>query len=325
MVNHVEMIKSILMDFQEQLTLKKYIWRHSEAHIWNREEAYCWIYASSHYAFAPRDRSLPSIASGNELARPYYDKWLTLERDVQSIHTYIIPQPTPTDTLQSYLEERSNEIHQNEGCKTIRWRSLRSFATYLRDTFPEETGFIEVLFPKKMKIFDGKVIRKVNNTIYPVDIIVAAKILQRLFHMVLEGKPDSQLGAAETLGLAWICLTSAIKRIPTELQLLHKVPISNITISKMSKDNNVLFAIPTLYGPIQTTISKELANYFIALSKIAPTSNEMIIHSPLRCLHRTFQRAVDQVPEANGLGKITFLTLMSHPHEALGHRYQAKT
>jgi len=329
MSNQLEEVKKILVWFQEQLKKKERIWKQSAPDAWSCEEAYCWIYADSNYAFSQCDRSTPIIEAAKQLARPYYDKWLDLERDCQSIHGYIIPPPASEDTLQSYLEQLSVEIRAEGRCKTIRWKSLRSFTFLLHEKLPKgQLGFIEVIFPERMEIFDGKVIRIVDKTVYPVDIIIACKILQKLAHMALEGRANAQQSAATTLGLAWMCLCSSRKRLPTELILIHGATASSVRLpvpdTKNEEEPKGSLALPTLCGPFAIPISKELANYLVALSLLSPPSMGTIIGSPLGSLHRTFQRAVDQVPEAAQLGKITFLTFMSHPHEAFGHRYTPK-
>jgi len=90
----------------------------------------------------------------------------------------------------------------------------------------DEQGFIEELFPEEMELFCGRIKRIEPPTLYPIDIYATADILKAFASTVLEGRATARFCAAEALGMAWICLTSARRRLATQWKLISEIPIA---------------------------------------------------------------------------------------------------
>lgn len=172
-----------------------------------------------------------------------------------------------------------------------------------------------------MTIYYDNIIRKVPITVYPIDIWTVAEILQNLAHLLFEGRPNAQESAAQALGLAWVCLASGLSRFMTQLKILHELPRNNLQElgqGTPSKPNQSL-TIRTFFGKKNAVISKTLYSYLLALPRTNP---HYIFGRPLRTLRLILDQAVKASKGAQKLGKITFLTLMQHPHEHEGHRFK---
>ncbi len=143
---------------------------------------------------------------------------------------------------------------------------------------------------------------------------LVAQILQGLAREFLEGRANSQLVAAEALGLAWICLTSARRRLPTQFNLVSQIPINCLTHRQSS------VAIPTFYGRSTMPISSTLNQYLNALKNIGSSNRDGFFQSKPRSLSRVLDKVVEALPSAANAGKITLLTLLSFPHPAIGQR-----
>jgi len=279
MNNQLEPLKDILRDFLSQMKGKEEIWKSSGANIagtpgfgdanidaWPRKEALCWIFADLYDHFPKFNRTPPTVEATKELAKPYYDDWLELNLDVQDYMKRIIQKPNSNDTLETYLERISCEMKTKKGRTSSKILSLRSFTAYLRDQLPqEERGLIEEIFPEEMRVDKrtGKISRIAPATAYPIDLYLVAQILQRLAKMLLEGRPNAQLVAAEALGLAWICLISARRRLPTQFNLVSQISINCLT------HRQSLVVIPTLYGHAAMPMSSTLNQYLNALKTLA--------------------------------------------------------
>lgn len=338
MNNQLDPLKDILREFLFQMKKKEEIWKSlgkniagtpgfgdDEVDPWPRKEACCWVFADLYDHFGRFDRTAPIVDAVCELAKPHYEAWLNQDLEVQCYLKYIIEPPKETDTIESYLETISLDIHKNKYCKSAKWRSLRSFTAYLRNIYPEdEHGFIEEIFPEEMELFCGRIRRIETPTIYPIDIYTTAKILKGLVAEVLEGRSNAQFCAAEALGLAMACLTSARRRLTTQWKLMPIIPFDSL-IPVQSPDNldkmgRPLFKVPTFYGPSPVPISLTMANYLQAIQNILPHPRETFFQSHPGSLQRSLDNVVKKLPSAANLGKITFLTLLSHPHEAISQR-----
>lgn len=338
MNNHLAPLKDILNEFLEKMNEKEKIWR-SLGHIadargfgdegidpWPLKEACCWVFADLYDHFGQFDHSAPVVDAAHELALPHYKGWWNLQRDIQIYPLLIIQPPTKEETLATYLQRISAEIYEEKYCKSIKWRSLRSLMSYLREkVYPlDERGCIEEVFPENMKLVNGKIAKENPPTAYPIDIYITAAILKGLVLEVLNGRPNAQFCAAEALGLCMVCLTAARRRLPTQLKLLTQIPIDCLISSKSldssNKLNRPLLVLPTLYEASSMPISQTMANYLNAIKNILPKDRATLFQSSQRSLRRSLDNVVQQTPSAANLGKITFLTFLSHPHEAIGQR-----
>lgn len=338
MNKELEPLKEILRDFLSQMKKKEEIWKALGKNIagtsgfgdedtdpWPRKEACCWIFADLYDHFGRFDRTAPTVDAANELAEPIYQAWLKLGLECQIYPKYIIKRPKKDDTIEAYLHRISSKIHKDRYCKWHRWESLRSFTSYLRQIYPkDEQGFIEEIFPEEMELFCGMVKRIEPPTIYPIDIYATADILKCLASTVLEGRATARFCAAEALGLAWICLTSARRRLPTQWKLISEIPFDCLipvgSSNNLDKMGRPLLMVPTFYGSSPVPISSAMFNYLNAMQRILPNPREPLLQSHPNSLLRTLDNAVQKLSSPTNLGKITFLTLLSHPHEARDQR-----
>jgi hypothetical protein len=339
MSKELEPLKEILSNFLSQMKKKEEIWKALGKNIagtpgfgdedidpWPRKEAYCWIFADLYDHFSKFDRTAPVVDAMDELALPHYKGWWSLNRDVQIYPQLIVQPPTKEETLKAYLERISKEIYENRYCKSVKWRSLRSLVSYLREeVYPlDERGCIDEVFPEEMRLLNGKIAKENPHTAYPIDIYATAEILKSLALEVLDGRPNAQFCAAEALGLSMICLTAARRRLPTQLKLLSQIPINCLMpsepLNSPDKLNRSLLLFSTLYGTTSMPISLTMAKYLNAIKSILPADRTTLFQSSSRSLRRTLDNVVKQIPSVTNLGKITFLTFLNHPHEAIGQR-----
>ena len=138
--------------------------------------------------------------------------------------------------------------------------------------------------------------------------------------------------AAEALAFAWICHavgSSRLMTLTTEESILNSLLSSLKAIELKGGEKyfqpECYITIPTFYGPIDVPISKVLYDFLIALPR--DQHSKKIFSKPLSSLLRTFyDKGVFPSDRARKLGKITFRTFTSQPHEAIGHRsYTKKT
>jgi hypothetical protein len=67
-------------------------------------------------------------------------------------------------------------------------------------------------------------------------------------------------------------------------------------------------------------ISLTLNRYLNALKNNGSSNRHGLFQSEPRSLRRVLDRVVQTLPSAANAGKITFLTLLSFPHAAIGQR-----
>jgi hypothetical protein len=314
-----EVLQAFLKDFEE---IREHI--SPPASYWEKDDAYTWLYGARRYhplmhRMGPI-RPLPSFYS--QPVQPLFDKWLAKILDVQNIPGYRIPKPLEGQKVHAYLELLQSIVIDKKERRKIWWHSLRSFTKFLRDQARqrmEELGELDVIFPEDMTIYFDMIIRKVPDTLYPIDIWAAADILKILARFVLEGRTNSQESAAQALGLAWVCLASGHARFMTRLEVLHEIHPGNVKEVNQGDPftPNHWLNIRTLFGKTDAPISKMLHDYLVALPKTNP---HYVFSLPLRTLRRTLDRAIATSDLTKHLGKITFLTLMHLCHEGRGHR-----
>jgi len=225
-----------------------------------------------------------------------------------------IPTPEQIENLYDYILGLSFLIEtEGWGCKK-RKLAIRSFLFFLRRTIPEkEIAFLEQIFAANMDLKHGSLIRLIKPQVYPLSEEVAAEIIQVLLRGVLYERANAQLKKAEALALCWLCLGLSRLRLPSSLELLHKIPSDAIT----RKNKKSMILIPTIFGPQKLQISHRVAKYLKAIAKIpSSSSRNSIIQSSLHDLRRVLNSAIKKVDLPENIGEITFLSFTSHPHYA---------
>lgn len=213
---------------------------------------------------------------------------------------------------------------ENEGKgHPLEWRALKSFLGFIRKTYPvNEVAFIEHIFPKKMDLHFGKIIRIIPPAAYPIPEKTAAEILIELAQRCHNGRPDTRLTAAESLGLCWFCIAASHTQLPIHIETVSKIKISAL---QPSPDLPTILA-PTWFGNRPVLISHRQSKFFNALARITSKKpRETILQRPLRSLTRLLEEVLQTVSPNPKYGHITYLSLLNHPHIYGDQRYQPKT
>jgi len=310
---------------------------------WEKEDAYILLYAEAWHFHSlmhrPKASSIPEYYQ--QPAGPVYLQWRNEQKEIFHRKTCFIPVPGDVE-LGEYLRQLSNLIvDDNE--KRCNWiKSLRSFLQFIRDdTDIEQQGALEVIFPYKMEIRPGytfkhtkdgvqkvdrrSILRRVDDAVFPIDILAATEIIKNLIETTLEGRSNSQQSAAEALGFALLCHAVSSYRIITREEIVFDTPITALKSPDPTKPEDFFkpeyfIRIKSLYGIIDVPISKTLHDLLIALPRDPTNSN--IFSMDWETVLRTFRnKGVKLSKRAKNLGKITFLTFLSQPHEAIGHRH----
>jgi hypothetical protein len=320
----------------------------SESNSYWEEDAYTWIYADARNYRAlmhrPPPHQIPEYYS--QPARLLYQQWQQEGKEV--LHRKCVRIPIPADgvSLIDYLKELAAKILDDNEHRDVWIESLRSFLQFLReDTHLNQKGPLEVLFPSKesckgMELRKGYssrvkeekieqvechyILRKIEDTVYPIDILATSEILMNLFKTVLEGRPNSQRSAAEALGFAWLCHAVGCYRLVTREELVFSTELNGFRSLDLSQSKEWFkpthfIGVNSLFGIIDVPISKTLYDFLLALPR-NPGSNR-IFNMDLDVISRTLhEKGVEPSKRARHLGKITFLTFMSEPSHAIGHR-----
>lgn len=315
--------------------------------FWIKEDAFMWLYAEAwHFRSLIQRPKLPPIPEYyRQSALPIYQQWRSEEKEV-FLRGNIIPLPKNDIPLSDYLQELALTISEKNERRTIWRKSLRCFLAFIRADAAEDLhGTLEILFPYKMEFRNGysfehtgkevkqvecsSILRRVDKEIYPIDILAAAEITENLSKVVLEGRPNSQHSAAEALGFAWICLAVGSAHIATltRQEILHSLLLSALKSPNPEKPitlrSEYFITIQTLFGLINIPISKTLHDFLIALPR-DPNQSRIFCKAHAALLRTFYEKGVKPSKRAKGLGKITFRTFTSQPHEALGHRPSLK-
>lgn len=335
--------RSPIFDPSEVTAAPDSFWEKDEAYGMLLAEPWCWR-AIANYSYKAPHTPVPEYY--NQPALPLYMQWRDEEKDVLYRGLKTIPLPEEDETLLVYMRGLESMVSDGNEHRDAWIESLRSFAQFLRDDMDELTpkGHLEVLFPSKegskgMEIRQGythekvddevvqverrHILRRIEDTVYPIDYLTAAEIMQNLIHTALEGRANAQHSALEALAFGWLCLAVGFRRTMTREQLVFAVTTEQLRYEEPA-DSDKYFSpthfvkIESLFGPTDTAISNTLHDLLLALPR--NVDSRKVFSFDWETLLRTFRKAVAQSKRAQSLGKITFLTLMSQPHEAIGHR-----
>ncbi len=310
------------------------------------EEAYQWLYFDAWHPRAmmhrPKINPLPDYY--HQLAIHLYEEWLELNRNIID-RGEIIPEPMEDCSLITYLRLLETKIINGCENRVVWMSSLKSFLQYLREDIPHKNmlGWLDSIFPYKMEIREHWVSERTENgvekvkrqvilrnilpAVYPIDIQATSNIIKNLFKNSLEGRSNSQHSAAEALGFAWVCHAAAATQIMVEEQDLFEIKITDLIppepgMEKQWFKPEYYLRISSKNGFVNVPISKNLYMYLLALPR--QSNSEYIFCLPWRTLYRTLlnkgvRRRLNSGSHMND--NISFLTLMSQPHYAIGYRY----
>ncbi|MCB1213810.1 MAG: hypothetical protein KDK40_05855 [Chlamydiia bacterium] len=260
-----------------------------------KEDAYMHLYGEvwNYHSFFDTSCTHTITDYYDQPADPIYQQWCSEEREVIIREAKIIPLPKNDETLGGYLSYLVSEVSEGNEHRYIWIKSLRSFLQFLRDDMPfDQKGYLERLFPsdqgckgmkfqkethyspkgKKIQSIKCQVIlRRVEKTIYPIDIFTTAEILKNLIAAILEGRPNGQHSAAEALGFAWLSIFVGRLRIMTQEQMVFATKRSGFKNLKTNPTADLFsptrfITVDTLDGAIDVPVSKMVYEYLSALS-----------------------------------------------------------
>lgn len=318
----------------------------AEDTFWTKEDAYIWLYGDvwEYNTFMHRPPPHPIPEYYSQPALPVYQQWRQEEKEVFHRHCKQIPAPSGSVCLGEYLQELALIASEGNEHRDVWIESLRSFLQFLRDdTNLDQKGPLEILFPSQMsckgmelrkgyeiqckdkiitKVERRFILRRIENTVFPIDLFAASEILMNLAGTALEGRSNSQRSAVEALGFAWLCHAVGCYRLVTREEIIFSTELSNFRSLGKSKERlkpTHFIGVRSLYGTLDVPVSKTIYDFLSALPR-DPGSNR-IFTMDLDTLARTLrEKGVEPSKRARCLGKITFLTFMSQPHHAIGHR-----
>ncbi len=339
-MNAILEAQGILIDLKTELQKGRNLWLPIEKNNpnfeqaseknWRQKHARCWLHGGTDLMeIIALEKWIfdnpPLSESAKEKAATCikcWKEWLEqTDKYYGDFDEFEIEKPLEDETLYAYLLRTAETVEREGKGARLEWRALKSFLGYMRKIAPEEIAFIEQIFPKKMDIRCGTIIRKNQPEVYAIPQEAACSILCELQRMVLEGRPNSRLSALESLGLCWMCLTASRLRLPTYVEMIEKVEASSIC----TEGDYPVIWIPTLFGSRKIRISKRVAGYLLALSRIpSKFPRKTILQCPKRTLTRTFDRAFENCALNPAFGNITYVTMLSPPHHFDNHRYIPK-
>lgn len=307
------------------------------------EEAYIWLYGEP-LSF----RSLMHPPKRNPVPEYYqqpaihlFDEWLELNKSIV-FRGAIIPEPSPDSSLLEYFHFLENEIlYEGEG-RAIWMGSLKSFLQYIREDLPSDLlGYLDTIFPYRLdirptgmceriparveKVQRKMILKNPERAVYPIDIHLYSQITKNLLKTVLEGRSNVQRSAAETLGLVWICHAAAAARVMTREDALFNLETGALIAPELGAKREYFkpeyyIRLPTILGMVDAPISRVVYCFLLALPRSLGYTR--ILSLSLRALHRTLQeKGVAPLLMPPQTDNLTFLTLMSQPHHAIGNRY----
>lgn len=322
---------------------------YSEDSFWTNEDAYIWLYGDAweYRCFMHRPPPPPISEYYLQTALPLYQQWRQEKKELFYKRCKLIPVPSEKICLLDYLKELALIASEENEHRDVWIESLRSFLQFLRDdTNLDQKGPLEVLFPsqescKGMELRKGYemqrkgktsekverrfILRRIENTVLPIDILAASDILNNLAKTVLEGRLNSQRSAAESLGFAWLCHAVGCYRLVTREDVIFSTELDSFRPPKEINEfkSAYFIGINSLHGIIDVPVSKTIYEFLLALPR--DPKSKLIFSMDLDVLARTLrQKGVEPSKRVRHLGKITFLTFMSQPHHAIGHRPGSK-
>lgn len=333
-------VQEVLNDLEADLEKTRAIWKDIETNDpyclqvaeehWKVHHARCWLHGATDVLEANElDRWLIDQPPLSDTAKSnaakcisFWKEWLNIEGAYyEPFEEFELDAPEEDQTVFEYICRMAQLVEEGGKGARLRWRALKSFLAYLRNLSKDEIAFIEQIFPQKMDLSHGRIIRKITPEVYPIPQELASNILVELARMCRHGRPDAQLTAAESLALCWLCLTASRLRLPIYLETLKVIKFAAL----QHEGEFPVLLIPTLFGDRRIRISQRLAKFLHALSRIPSRKpRQTVLQRPFRSLTRMFDTALKNVAPNPDFGNITYVTLLSHPHHFGNHRPKSK-
>lgn len=298
---------------------------------WRSKEALCWLHGGTKFQETVElEQWLYFYAKGSEtadsLASKYHDEWGEYIREEGVYLDFKQSNLIATkegESLLDYIQRCATLIEDNGWGGKKSKRAFKSFLAYLRKfNKEEEIAFIEHIFPEKMDLHYGRIIRVIRPQVYSIPHQIAGDIVKELAYKCAYGRPNAQLKAAEALGLAWLCLTASRIRHPRSLEMVHGMEKEDLILGGEYPE----LLIPSIFGKQKIRISCRVARFLKSLIDIpSEKPRKTILQSSLHDLRRPLNDAIHKANLPEELGEITFLTFISSPHHFGEHiRYIPK-
>lgn len=335
-------IHMLLDEFEHDLSKIRAIWKQIEIdnpgfdpiseENWEKKHAKMWLHGATkvqdcHELERWLLDSPPLTATAQILASKVYrawKKWLEATGPFGAYYVdfseFEILMPHKDEQLIHFVIRLARSVEDDGTGHRLQWRATKSFLSFIRKSYPvEEVAFVEHIFPKKMDIHFGKIIRIISPEAYPIPEKTASEILIALAHRCRNGRPDARLTAAESLGLCWMCIAASRLRLPIHVETVKEIKYAAV----QSSSDLPILQVPTWFGNRPVKISHRVFNFFNALSRIpSKRTRETILQRPLRSLTRTLEETIQSVLPNAKFGNITYLSLLNQPHIFGNHRYQ---
>ncbi|MBS0649799.1 MAG: hypothetical protein JSR93_01430, partial [Verrucomicrobia bacterium] len=289
--------------------------------FWEKDDAYGWLCADPYFwrrivNYSYKMPRLPIPEYYSQSAAPVYQQWREEEKEVFHRKCVMIPEPEKEETLIAYLQRLESAVSDGNEHRDVWIESLRSFLQFLRDdTELDQKGPLEVLFPSKegskgMEIRQGYthklkgktvkqverrvILRRIEDTVYPIDILAAAEIVENLVDSALNGRTDSQRSTIEALAFAWLCLAVGFRRMATREELVFSVTVDQLYYFAQTDCDEYFkpthfIKVASLFGLVDVPISKTLYELLFALPRDEDT--QRVFSMDWSTILRTFRRA----------------------------------
>jgi hypothetical protein len=350
------------------------MWLHGVTNIWERNELGRWL---TDYPPATEVANAPAQKIYNA-----WHKWLSVAGPVKVVKVldcnkrggYIereskqsseafyaehdrfeIQEPLNGETLYEFIIrlarsfEDAHDRHQKRARKDLKigtWleeRALKSFLDFIRkNNSSEQVAFIEHIFPQKMDMHFGSIIRLISPEAHPIPEKTAAEILIALAEKCQNGRIDARHTALEGLALSWLCIACSRIRLPKTLEIVRTLSAEAVLsgaefgVSKnrtfgqvpywrsLEDEDFSVLQVPTWFGNQPLKISNRLATFLKIIADIpSKKTRTTIFQKSRKSLDQMFSSALQVVAPDPKYGKITYLSLLiNQPHIHGDHRTQ---
>lgn len=281
------------------------IWLHGATEVAEANELERWLYHSPSHR--PAERSP---------ADDHYKGWAEhiLENGVYADFTEEhLETPRKREQLGEFIKRLAIKVETNGKGTKKQFLALKSFLEYVRSN---HLAFIEDIFPKKMDLSAGRIIRRIPPQVYPLSIEVAGEVVKALADEITDGRTNARHHAIEALALVWMCLTASRIRLPRTLASMHEIPSSALIRSDIVPQ----LLVPSLFGEQPIRISKMVKLFLSAVANLPSSpSRQTILQTTIEDLRKPFRRVISKVNRDVSMGEITFATFLSPPHYAGRH------
>lgn len=342
------------------------MWLHGATNVWERNELERWLtdYPSSTTVANSCAETMYTawrkwlfVSGPIKLSKVWdYDKKSRshVERESQHSETFYaehdkfdIPRALEEEMLYDFIARlvRSFEDQYDKHQKCERkernvgdWlaeRALKSFLDFIRKNHPsEQVAFIEHIFPQKMSLHFGRIIRLIPPEAYPVPEKTAAEILIELARRCRSGHPVARHTAVESLALSLLCIACSRIRLPKNLEVVRKLKPGAVLsgtefgLSKhstfgsktlpphLTEDNFSVLQVPTWFGEQPLKISNRVAAFLKIIASIPSKKARITVFQKSRkSLEEMFNFALQEVAPDPKYGNITYSSLLiNQPH-----------